>query len=184
MCLRVISGSARGLKLESLDGLDTRPTLDKVKQAIFNMLFDKPFDAAVLDLFAGSGAMGIEAISRGAKKCTFTDIHKNAVEIINKNISKAKFSQKCVVLNIDYFSFLKNCCEKFDIVFIDPPYHSDFANKALEIIYEKNLLCENAFVIVESSKQNIPEFPEYYQILKQKFYGTVCVSLLEAKWKK
>ena len=92
MYLRVISGKARGLKLESLEGLTTRPTLDKVKQAIFNMLFDITYDATVLDLFSGSGAMGIECISRGSKECTFVDIEKDAIDIINKNIIGVKIS--------------------------------------------------------------------------------------------
>lgn len=184
MCLRVISGSARGLKLESLDGLNTRPTLDKVKQAIFNMLFDKTYDATVLDLFAGSGAMGIESLSRGSIKVTFVDVKKDAIDIINKNISKAKFTDKSTVVHSDYISFLQNCDEKFDIVFLDPPYDSDFIVNALSLFYNKNLLNKDAFIIIESARQNIPEIPEFYTILKQKFYGTVCVSLLEAKWTK
>ncbi len=184
MCLRVISGKARGLKLDSLPGLSTRPTLDKVKQAIFNMLFDKAYDAAVLDLFAGSGAMGIECLSRGAKSCTFVDCGKDAIDIVNKNISKAKFATQSIVIKNDYVSFLNNCSQKFDIVFVDPPYGSDYAANALDILYKNDLLLNDAVVVVESAKDNIPAFHHMYDILRQKFYGTVCVSLLEAKWKK
>ena len=184
MCLRVISGSARSLKLDSLPGLSTRPTLDKVKQAIFNMLFDKTYDAAVIDLFAGSGAMGIESLSRGARHCTFVDVEKNAIDIINKNITKAKFNSQSTVIKNDFVSFLNSCRQKFDIVFLDPPYESDFIVNALNLFKQKDLLNEQAVVIAESSRENVPCFSDDYDIIRQKFYGTVCVSLLEAKWKK
>ena len=184
MCLRVISGKARGLNLDSLPGLSTRPTLDKVKQAIFNMLFDKTYDAIVLDLFAGSGAMGIESLSRGASSCTFVDCEKDAVDIVSKNISKAKFDTQSIVVKSDYISFLKSCNQKFDIVFVDPPYDSDYAVYSLKLLYDNNLLCDDSVVVVESAKDKVPEFPYMYNVSRQKFYGIVCVSLLEAKWKK
>lgn len=184
MYLRVISGKARGLKLESLEGLTTRPTLDKVKQAIFNMLFDITYDATVLDLFSGSGAMGIECISRGSKECTFVDIEKDAIDIINKNIKKAKFENESKVIKSDFISFLNSTNQKFDLVFLDPPYDSDYYEKSLCLLKQNDLLNQNAVIVVESSKDIVPNFPSYYEITRQKFYGTVCVSLLEAKWKK
>ena len=184
MYLRVISGKARGLKLESLEGLTTRPTLDKVKQAIFNMLFDITYDATVLDLFSGSGAMGIECISRGSKECTFVDIEKDAIDIINKNIKKAKFENESKVIKSDFISFLNSTNQKFDLVFLDPPYDSDYYEKSLCLLKQNDLLNKNAVIVVESSKDVVPNIPSYYEITRQKFYGTVCVSLLEAKWKK
>ena len=184
MYLRVISGKARGLKLESLEGLTTRPTLDKVKQAIFNMLFDITYDATVLDLFSGSGAMGIECISRGSKECTFVDIEKDAIDIINKNIKKAKFENESKVIKSDFISFLNSTNQKFDLIFLDPPYGSDYYENSLCLLKQNDLLNQNAVIVVESSKDVVPNFPSYYEITRQKFYGTVCVSLLEAKWKK
>lgn len=184
MYLRVISGKARGLKLESLEGLTTRPTLDKVKQAIFNMLFDITYDATVLDLFSGSGAMGIECISRGSKECTFVDIEKDAIDIINKNIKKAKFEDESNIIKSDFISFLNSTKQKFDLVFLDPPYNSDYYEKSLYLLKQNDLLNKNSVIVVESSKDVVPDIPSDYEIIKQKFYGTVCVSLLEAKWKK
>lgn len=184
MCLRVTAGKMRGLKLESLDGITTRPTLDKVKQAIFNMLFDKTYDASVLDLFSGSGSMGIESISRGALFCTFVDINTDAIDIINKNIKKSKTEQNSKVIKSDYVSFLNSTNSKFDLVFLDPPYNSDYVNNSLLLLKQNDLLNKDCIIVVESSKENVPSFCEEYQIIKQKFYGTVCVSLLEAKWKK
>ncbi len=182
--MRVISGKARGTNLNSLPGISTRPTLDKVKQAIFNMLFDKAYDANVLDLFAGSGAMGIESLSRGARGCTFVDCNNDAIDIVNKNISKAKFELQSIVVKSDYVSFLNNCKQKFDIVFVDPPYDLGYVANVLELLYKNDLLCDDAIVVVESAKDNIPQFTSMYSVTRQKFYGSVCVSLLEAKWKK
>lgn len=105
--MRVISGNLRGLKLESLPGMETRPTLDRVKEALFNILQDKIRQAEVLDLFAGSGAIGIEALSRGAKTVTFCDNTRGAIQIIQKNIQKARMQEKATVVIGDYSKVLK-----------------------------------------------------------------------------
>lgn len=182
--LRVISGKKRGLKLESLSGSDTRPTLDRVKEAIFSMLFDKCEDAKALDLFAGSGGMGIEVLSRGGKSCTFVDFSKDAVEIVKINVKKADFEKVSTIIYGDYLEYLSKCDEKFDLIFLDPPYSAGFSEKALEIIYRRELLAPDGIVVSESDKENIPSYSENYSVIKQKNYGRVNVCLLEALWKK
>lgn len=176
--MRVISGTARGLKLYSLEGINTRPTLDRVKESIFNMLFDECTDAYVLDLFAGSGAMGIEALSRYAKKCTFVDCNKDAVDIIKKNIFKASFEEKSEIFLKDYKSFLSVCNQKYDLIFLDPPYAEGFTEDVLESI--GHIMNEGCIIIVESDKNCKPHISDKYKIIKEKNYGRVNVCLLEA----
>lgn len=176
--MRVISGTARGLKLDSLEGDNTRPTLDRVKEAIFNMLFDACTDACVLDLFAGSGALGIEALSRYAKKCTFVDCSKDAVNIIKKNIAKASFQEKSEVFLKDYKSFLSGCNQKYDIIFLDPPYMEGFTEDVLDNIF--HIMNKGCIIIVESDKNCKPHFSDKYKKIKEKNYGRVNVCLLEA----
>ena len=180
--MRVISGTARGLKLESLDGLSTRPTLDRVKESIFNMLFDKTIDSYVLDLFAGSGAMGIEALSRMSSHCTFVDCEQKAINIVKNNISRARFEQKSTVINSDFEKFLTTTTDKYDIVFVDPPYDAGFVPRVLDIIYERCLLNDDAIVVVETSKNVNPCISNNYNVIKHKSYGKVDVYLLEAIW--
>ena len=182
--MRVISGTARGLKLDSLDGLSTRPTLDRVKESIFNMLFDKTVDACVLDLFAGSGAMGIEALSRHAAKCTFVDCEQKALQVVKGNIARARFDSKSTVVNSDFEQFLTTTTDKYDIVFVDPPYAAGYVPRVLDILHSRQLLCDNAVVVAESSREAQPDIGSNYCVLKQKDYGKVSVCLLEAIWKK
>lgn len=177
--MRIISGSARGLRLESLDGLSTRPTLDRVKESIFNMLFDSVTDATVLDLFAGSGALGIESLSRNAEKCTFVDSNKDAVEIIKKNISKASFDDKSEIFFGDYSKYISVCKEKFDIVFIDPPYMEGLTEDALDKLYNADVLNDDCIIIIESDKNFKPHINSNFKIIKDKNYGRVNVCLLE-----
>ena len=151
--MRVISGNARGKKLVSLEGMNTRPTLDRVKEALFNIIQFDIVDKNVLDLFAGSGAIGIEAISRGAKSVTFCDNSPDAIKIIKTNIQNTKSTEKSVVLQKDYLLALKhlaNLENKFDIIYLDPPYKTDFANKAIEQIINLNLLSKDGIIIVET----------------------------------
>lgn len=120
--MRVISGTARGTKLYSLDGVTTRPTLDRVKESLFNILQHKVQEANVLDLFAGSGALGIEAVSRGAKRAVFCDKSPEAIEVIEKNIHKTKMQNKSVIIKKDYrkaLEELKTNKEIYDLIFLD-----------------------------------------------------------------
>ncbi len=180
--MRIISGIAGGLKLQTLDGDDTRPTLDNVKEAIFSMLFLKCRDASVLDLFGGSGAMGIESLSRGSKSAVFVDCSAKACSVIKENLSRAKMTDRATVLNTDFARYLKQAGEKglkFDLIFLDPPYASDFMDAALKAIYDYKLLAEGGYIICEfDSTANVDI--KNYTLLKDKRYGRVCVNILEA----
>lgn len=151
--MRVISGSARGTRLNTLDGLDTRPTLDRVKESLFNIIQNKIYDSNVLDLFSGSGALAIETLSRGAKQAYLCDNSKQAIKIIRENISKTHFEDKAKVLNMDYnkaIEYLKN--EKFNIIFLDPPYKTEFDIEALKLIKKNNMLSEEGIIILETDR--------------------------------
>lgn len=155
--MRVISGNARGKKLVSLEGMNTRPTLDRVKEALFNIIQFDIADKDILDLFAGSGAIGIEAISRGAKSATFCDNSIDAVKIIKTNIENTRSKDKATVINKDYSLALKQLekeNKQFDIIYLDPPYKTDFANKAIEEIINLNLLSKDGIIIVETDDNN------------------------------
>ena len=155
--MRIISGKARGTKLFSLEGIETRPTLDRVKESLFNILMPILENANFLDLFSGSGAIGLEALSRGAKKCVFCDSSKNAIDIIKKNIDKTRNNENSIVLNKDYekaLLFLKEENEKFDIIFIDPPYKSNYIKKSIEKIMEYHLLEKDGTIILETDEPN------------------------------
>ncbi len=142
--MRVISGTAKGKKLNSLEGLETRPTLDRVKESIFNILQFDIKDKRVLDLFSGSGALAIEALSRGAKKAVLCDNSYKAIQMINKNLEETKLKDKAEVINKDYLEVIQDLKskEKFDIIFLDPPYKSNYIVESIEKILELDLLKE------------------------------------------
>lgn len=155
--MRIISGSARGLKLVTLEGTETRPTLDRVKEPLFSIIQAQIKDARVLDLFAGSGALGLEALSRGAQNAVFTDISKRAVEVINQNIKKMKFEEKSVVLNQSYEKTLKDLAsesKEFDLIFLDPPYASGLLENAIQEIISYNLLSKEGIIVVETDMES------------------------------
>lgn len=144
--MRVISGTARGTKLKSLEGLSTRPTLDRVKEAIFNIISNSTKNSETLDLFSGSGALSIEALSRGAKLAILCDNNPNAIKIINENLNKTKFLDSSIVKIDDYITCLydlKNKNYSFDIIFLDPPYGKNMGLTALEKLSDLNLLKDN-----------------------------------------
>jgi len=141
--MRIISGIARGTKLETLEGKDTRPTLDRVKEPLFSIIQAYIYDAEVLDLFSGSGALALESISRGAKKAVSCDKSRKAIEIIKKNVQKTHFEASVDILNKDYRKALDELKNKtFDIIFLDPPYETDFGIEAIKIIMQNNMLKE------------------------------------------
>lgn len=149
--MRIISGTARGTKLYTLEGQATRPTLDRVKESLFNIIQNKIPNSIFLDLFSGSGAIGLEAASRGAEKAILCDKSKDAINIINKNIEKTHLREKTEIYNLDYELVLKTKIKKhIDIVYIDPPYDSDFAIKSMKQIVENNLFDENSIIIIET----------------------------------
>lgn len=152
--MRVISGLARGTNLETLEGNNTRPTLDRVKEALFNIIQCEIIDSSVLDLFSGSGALGIESLSRGAKYCIMCDRAHEAIEIINKNIKKTHLEEKAKVIKGDYrkaLELFKN--QKFNIIFIDPPYDLDIAVDSIKTIIELDLLENDGIIILETDNE-------------------------------
>lgn len=132
--MRVITGKAGGRKLETLSGNDVRPTTDMVKEAVFSIIQFELEGRVFLDLFAGSGQMGIEALSRGAKKAILVDSSKSSLAIINRNLETTGLSENAEVKSSDSISYLKGCDEKFDIAFLDPPYRKGLLEKALDIL--------------------------------------------------
>lgn len=155
--MRVISGMARGTKLYTLEGSNTRPTLDRVKEALFNIIQYDLENSNILDLFAGSGSLGIEALSRKAKFCAFCDNSYEATTIIKKNIEKTRFNDLSKIYNMAYDKALlkmKNENLKYDIVFLDPPYETDYIQKSLELIIKYELLNDDAILILETDDQD------------------------------
>lgn len=180
--MRIISGSSRGLKLVSPEGTDTRPTLDRVKEAVFSMLLPYIYDSVVLDLFAGSGAMGIEALSRGAKMAVFVDCSEDAAKCIKTNVNNARMGDKASVILSDSCDYLRDTKEKFDIVFIDPPYTADLYNRSLELIAEHNILNQDAIIVVEwDYESGFDSLCPAFEIIKEKKYGRVGISVLKRR---
>jgi len=185
--MRVISGKARGTKLNSIDSISTRPTLDRIKESLFNIIQNKIIDSIVLDLFAGSGAIGIECISRDCEKAYFCDKSVMACEMIYKNLEKTRFLDKSVVMQRDYKKCLGELKQKnisFDIIYIDPPYSDKIATKAVQQIMEYNLLKEDGIIIIETDDE-ARELEELKQIELQVYdlrkYGRVSLIFLNRK---
>ena len=147
--MRVITGKARGVQLKTPEGMLTRPTADRVKEALFSIInFDLP-GASVLDLFAGTGQLGIEALSRGADRAVFIDAREDACKIIRENIRRTKFENQARVIRSDYLEYLRRCKEKFDIILLDPPYAEVFLENALKSITEIDILQSGGIIIAE-----------------------------------
>lgn len=152
--MRIISGKARGTKLYTLDGTATRPTLDRVKESLFNIIQNDIEDSTVLDLFSGSGAIVLEFLSRGAKRAVLCDSSKDAIKIIKQNVQKTHFEEKVEVYNMEFTKLVERLQnQKFDIIYIDPPYATDFIKISLEKIIEYELVNENTKIIVETDDE-------------------------------
>ena len=147
--MRVITGKARGVVLKTPDGMLTRPTADRVKEALFSIIqFDIP-TARILDLFGGTGQLGIEALSRGAKSAVFVDEREDACKLIRENLKRTRLSEDARVVRSDYLVFLRSTTEKFDIIFLDPPYAEVFLEKALKMITEIDILQSGGIIVTE-----------------------------------
>lgn len=158
--MRIITGTARGTKLKTLPGEHTRPTTEKVKEAVFSAIQFELHDRVMLDLFGGSGQMALEALSRGAARAVILDNDRNAFGIIKENAAKAKLMDKCVILNADWKDFVKHTKEKFSLVYLDPPYKEGFLDEVLGLVFEHGILDEGAIVICESDASGLPVPPE------------------------
>ena len=173
--MRVIAGTARSLNLKTPAGLDTRPTTDRIKETLFNMLMPYLSGAVFVDLFSGSGGIGIEAISRGARKAYFVENNQKALVCINDNIAHTRFQEQSVVLKQDVFSALRGSIrDDVDIIFMDPPYNQLLEKKVLEYLSDSNLLSEDALIIVEASLETDFSYVEElgFEIVKEKEYKT------------
>ncbi len=174
--MRVITGTAKGRRLITLEGEDIRPTADKVKGAIFNSIQFDIEGRCVLDLFAGSGQLGIEALSRGARKAVFIDLSRKAVQVVNENLEHCNLKDDATVFNGDSLSFLKTTREKFDIVFIDPPYNKQLAAKALPLVL--NVINDGGIIVCETARdEELPEQIGNYKAVKSDRYSITKLTI-------
>ena len=178
--LRVIGGTARGVPLKSPDTKNTRPTLDRTKESLFNILMPYIPDTKVLDLFSGSGSLGIEALSRGAEKAVFVDQSKKCRDIIIENIKKTKMEERSKVMTLDVYKAIKllgNEKAKFDIVFLDPPYNMNFIAKTIQNIEEFDIIAEEGIVVCEHHiNEQAPEQVGSLTKVRIKEYGETLYS--------
>ena len=176
--MRVITGKARGVLLKTPEGLQTRPTADRVKEALFSILhFDIP-GAKVLDLFGGTGQLGIEAISRGAQSAVFVDAGDAACKLIKENLRRAKMEGEGQVIRADYMDYLSRCRETFDIILLDPPYAEIFLENSLKKISEIDILKSGGIIIAERpvEKALLCEIPGFTKSKDYK-YGKTLLTL-------
>ena len=176
--MRVITGKARGVALKTPDGQHTRPTSDRVKEALFSIIqFDIP-GTTVLDLFGGTGQLGIEALSRGAKRAVFVDEREDACRLIKENLRRTKLEQDGQVVRSDYLSYLNRCREKFGIIFLDPPYAEVFLENSLKCITEIDILESGGIMVAERplGKELPWDFPGYSRSKDYK-YGKTLITL-------
>lgn len=176
--MRVITGSARGRKLKALPGLDTRPTTDQVKESIFNILQFDIEGRRVLDLFAGTGQLGIEALSRGAAFCDFVDQSPAALKTVRENAGICGFEARSAFHGQDFTAFLTQARTKYDLIFLDPPYASDCLKQALALIAGIDILSENGIIICESTVEKVlPDLTRPYEKGWEYRYGKTKLTL-------
>ena len=176
--MRVITGSARGVALKTPEGMQTRPTTDRVKEALFSIIhFDIP-GARVLDLFGGTGQLGIEALSRGAASATFVDQSDAACKLIRENLRRTKLENSGKVVRGDYMEYLSRCREQYDIILLDPPYAEVFLENALKRIAEIDILRSGGIIVAERPVgKELPWDFEGFTRSKDYKYGTVLLTL-------
>ena len=176
--MRVITGKARGVQLKTPDGMLTRPTTDRVKEALFSIIqFEIP-TANVLDLFGGTGQLGLEALSRGAKSAVFVDQREDACKLIKENLRRTKLEQDAKVVRSDYLDYLKRCKEKFGIIFLDPPYAEVFLENALKCITEIDILQTGGIIVTERPLgKELPYVFEGFTRSKDYKYGKTLLTI-------
>lgn len=179
--MKVISGIYKGRNIEGFYVDGTRPTMDRVKESLFSTIQNYIKDSIVLDLFAGSGNLGIEALSEGAKEAYLVDYNKKAINVIKKNIDNIKISN-CTVLNMDYKKSLEHFKQnniKFNLIFLDPPYKTDYIEKALSLINENDLLDSSGIIVCESNSLDKIVYSENYTKIKEKKYGDKYIVIIK-----
>lgn len=175
--MRVIAGKARRLILKTIEGLDTRPTTDRIKETLFNMIHDQIPDCCFLDLFSGSGAIGIEALSRSAKLAVMVEQNQKAAECIRENLKTTRLQDDAVVMNCDVLTALKRLEDKdylFDVIFMDPPYRMEWEKRVLEYLAASSLINEDTTIIIEASLDTDFDYLKSmgYEITREKNYKT------------
>lgn len=179
--MRIISGSRRGKKLLAPDGLDTRPTLDRIKQKMFDCIQFDIADRKVLDLFAGSGQLGLEALSRGALSCHFNDADRKALSVVQKNVSACEFEKMSSLtcnLYTDCVTICKSKGMSFSLVFLDPPYQQGLIDKALVALCQADILESGALIVCEYAVGEQINLPKSLRLIKEKKSGLACFSIL------
>lgn len=175
--MRVIAGKARHIQLKTVETMDTRPTTDRIKETLFNMIHNELCEATFLDLYSGSGAIGIEALSRGAAVTVFVENSRNAVKCIKENLQKTKLSDNANVMECDVLAAIRALDMKgkpFDFIFMDPPYNNEHEKNVLKALRETSLVDEYTTIIVEASLETEFDYLEEmgYKIIKRKEYKT------------
>ena len=175
--MRVITGTARGAKLIAPKGMQTRPTADRVKEGLFTAIQFELEGRRVLDLFAGSGQLGIEALSRGAKSCTFVDESSAAVRLVRENLAACRLDGE--VVQTESVGFLSGC-GPYDLIFLDPPYDSTLLDKALSAVIQYDKLAVGGIIVCESRREKrLPEVSAPYRMKRQRAYGKIMLTLYE-----
>lgn len=172
--MRVIAGTARSLQLKTIEGNDTRPTTDRIKETLFNMLMPYVPESKFLDLFAGSGAIGIEAISRGANECVFVELNPKAIACINDNVAHTKFTKESKVVKYDAISYVAGLKEiDFDVIFMDPPYNKELEKEVLSVLADKKFVTDTLIVIEADINEDFSYVEDLgFDIIKDKKYKT------------
>ena len=179
--MRIIAGSAKGRRLHTPQGDNTRPTLDRVREALFNILMPYTLEARVLDLFAGSGALALEALSRGARYAAIVDTDRESIRVIRQNIQELGFGDAAQVLDmpaLKAIEALRNQGQLFDLVFLDPPYGLGWVEKALSSLIENKLLLPEAIIVAETALQEKIEIPKGLVEQSRRKYGKVALTFL------
>ena len=185
--MRVIAGSARRLLLKAPDGMDTRPTADRVKESLFNMLNPDLYGCAFLDLFSGSGAIGIEALSRGAQRAVLVDASMECAGIIKQNLEVTKLGENAEIINEDVYAAIERLGrrgDKFDIIFMDPPYAAGYYVPVMEAIKKADSLAAEGYIVAESAKGVDFTAAEGFKIFKERKCGPAVMNFLNLEEEK
>lgn len=176
--MRIIAGELKGRRLFPPKDNRIRPTTDKVKESIFSMIAAYPEDAIVIDLFSGTGNLGLEAISRGAKRCYFGDKSRQSIELTKQNIAYCKQEENAVTILGDFEQILRRIPEKSELIFLDPPYKRGLINRCFEMISQLSLLSEDGIIVAEHGvEEPLAEKMSGFSKLKEKIYGTIAISI-------